>query len=110
MFNYWVALTILLSALVCYFTNLSSVFSVNVNNKMKSVRFLHQTCRNVIYQGSNITRFTVSDKLVDWSESFVEYSPVFYESPVLNGKFWADPPIGTINYSLYVISIIIASN
>lgn len=62
---------------------------------MKSlVPFLHQTCRNTIYPRSNVKRFNVPDHLVDWTEAYAEYVPVFYESSSISGAPWADPAIG----------------
>lgn len=63
---------------------------------MKSlVPFLHQTCRNAVYPRSNVKRFSVPDHLVNWSETYAEYMPVFYESPHISAASWADPAIGS---------------
>lgn len=68
--------------------------SSNFVKTMKTVQFIHKTCRNSIYPGSNVNRFYVPDHLVSWNEAFSEYIPVFYESPSLIGKPYADPTIG----------------
>lgn len=60
---------------------------------MRIVPFLHKTCRNSIYPQSNVRRFSVPDHLTAWIEKYEEYSPEFYESPILVGKSWADPSI-----------------
>lgn len=75
-----------------FYTEISS----NFFKTMKTVQFIHKTCRNSIYPGSNVNRFYVPDHLVSWSEAFLEYIPVFYESPSLIGKPYADPTIGKL--------------
>lgn len=55
---------------------------------------LHKNCRNAIYAGSRIERFSVPDNFVSWTTPYTGYAPVHYESPVLVGKPWADPAIG----------------
>lgn len=66
----------------------------NITRNMRIVPFIHQTCRNTIYPRSNVKRFTVPDLLVNWSEKYADYLPVFYESPNIIGASWADPAIG----------------
>lgn len=61
--------------------------------------FIHINCRNATYAKSKIERFHVPDNLVLWSENFPDYRPIFYESPVLSGKPWADEPKGILNCS-----------
>lgn len=60
---------------------------------MKASELIHKNCRNAIYPRSHIERFGVPGNLVSWSTLFPEYNPPQYESPVLHGKPWADPPI-----------------
>ncbi|XP_055299048.1 ADP-ribose pyrophosphatase, mitochondrial-like isoform X2 [Sitodiplosis mosellana] len=65
---------------------------------MNSVPFIHQSCRNSVYPKSNINRFTVPDRFVRWSVEYPEYTPIFYESPKIHGKPYADPAIDAINF------------
>ena len=61
---------------------------------MASARFsriLHVRCRGLRYPGSDVERFPVPDEIVRWEQDFPGYKPVFYESPTLAGKPWADP-------------------
>lgn len=51
--------------------------------------FKHIACRNSIY-AKTIQRFFVPDDKVFWSESFEDYQPIHFESPILVGKPWAD--------------------
>lgn len=97
---------------LCYFSLLWQFAFPNVHvcqqsnsimpNTMRIVPFLHKTCRNSIYPQSNVRRFPVPDHLTAWIEKYDEYSPEFYESPVLIGKPWADPSIGEL-YNWYEI-------
>lgn len=54
--------------------------------------FKHIACRNSLY-AKTIQRFTVPDEFVDWSTTYDDYKPTFYESPALANKPWADPSI-----------------
>ena len=38
------------------------------------------------------------DDLVCWSKPFPEYAPSYYDSEILIGKEWADPPINTSGF------------
>lgn len=53
--------------------------------------FVHSKCRGLKYPFIDIKRFPIADNKVDWEVEFPEYSPEYYDSPVLNGKPWADP-------------------
>lgn len=64
--------------------------------KMKPAILKHIKCINSIYPKSNIQRFPIPENFINWSENYEEYQPVLYESPVLAGKEWADPPIGNL--------------
>ena len=55
----------------------------------------HFCCRNSVYPRTNIERFKVPDDLVSFSTHFPEYNPTYYDSEIINGKDWADPPINT---------------
>lgn len=55
---------------------------------------IHYKCRGGLYPRSNIERFIVPDEKVSWSSEFLEYKPVHYTSPHINGKPYADPDIG----------------
>lgn len=57
-------------------------------NKM----FKHVVCRNSLY-ANTVQRFVVPDELISWSINYDDYKPIFYESPILIGKPWADPSI-----------------
>ncbi|CAB3261535.1 unnamed protein product [Arctia plantaginis] len=59
---------------------------------------IHYKCRGGLYPRSNIERFTVPDEKVSWSTEFIEYKPVNYTSPHINGKPYADPDIGDPNF------------
>ena len=63
---------------------------------MKSARNLmkHLKCINSIYPRSEVQRFPVPEEKISWDEDYLEYKPIFYESPVLAGKEWADSAIG----------------
>lgn len=64
--------------------------------KISSCKMLkHLKCINGLYPRSNIQRFPVPENLISWNDKYPEYKPVFYESPVLAGKVWADPGIGS---------------
>lgn len=54
--------------------------------------FKHVACRNGIY-AKTVQRFNVPDDLILWSSSYDSYKPPHFESPVLQGKPWADPAI-----------------
>lgn len=54
--------------------------------------FKHVACRNSKYAKA-IQRLPVSDEQISWSVEWDDYQPPFFESPVLEGKPWADPPI-----------------
>lgn len=69
---------------------------------MKAAISLNFKCRNAIYPQSNVNRFTVPDILVPWITTYDEYKPTFYESPIINGKPWADPVISYL--FIYLIS------
>lgn len=75
--------------------NLSDSRTTTAVRNMKSVvPFLHQTCRNTVYPRSSVKRFNVPDHLINWTETYADYLPVFYESPHISGASWADPEIG----------------
>jgi ADP-ribose pyrophosphatase len=59
--------------------------------------FKHIVCRNGVY-ANKIQRFAVSDEFISWSLSYEGYQPPFFESPVLAGKPWADPPIDDTSF------------
>lgn len=59
--------------------------------------FKHIACRNSIY-AKTIQRFRVPDDKVFWSEKYDDYHPILFESPILEGKPWADPPIERENF------------
>lgn len=63
---------------------------------LKSKMLKHLKCINGLYPRSNVHRFAVPEHLISWNEKYPEYKPVFYESPALLGKDWADPGIGKI--------------
>lgn len=54
--------------------------------------FKHVACRNAIY-AKTVQRFNVPDELIPWSSNFDDYKPPTFESPVLQGKPWADRSI-----------------
>lgn len=58
---------------------------------------LHTKCCVGIYLNSAVQRFTILEQYVSWAISFPGYNPPYYDSPVLHGKTWADPPIGKID-------------
>lgn len=60
-------------------------FEVLVMNKI----FKHVACRNSLY-AKTIQRFAVPDEVVSWESSFESYNPPFFDSPILDGKPWAD--------------------
>lgn len=65
--------------------------------KTKSYKMLkHLKCINGLYPRSNIQRFPVPENLIPWNEKYHDYKPVFYESPALAGKDWADPGVGKV--------------
>lgn len=72
------------------------LLGVSIVLRMKSSSRLlrHMKCINAIYPKSEVQRFPVPEDKVSWDEEFTEYAPVFYESPALAGKEWADPSIG----------------
>lgn len=55
----------------------------------------HICCRNSVYPTSSLKRFPVPDELISWYQAFPEYTPSYYDSEILCGKEWADPPINT---------------
>ncbi|MFH4979542.1 hypothetical protein AB6A40_006251 [Gnathostoma spinigerum] len=59
------------------------------------VRGMHYKCRNTEkpYLRSNVYRAKVPDALVEWEQSWPDYSPTEYTSPFLVGKPYADPDI-----------------
>jgi len=56
----------------------------------------HIKCRNLNYCSTDIARFYVPDNKIDWSIEYSDYKPEYYDSPVLEGKPWADPVIGNM--------------
>lgn len=56
----------------------------------------HIKCINSVYPKSEVQRYTIPAGKVQWDEDYSEYDPIFYESPALIGKLWADKPIGTV--------------
>lgn len=54
--------------------------------------FKHVACRNGIY-AKTIQRFNVPEDFISWSAIFEDYNPPNFESPVLQGKPWADSEI-----------------
>lgn len=79
-----------------YFNNLLLGVICGFLFSMKSASSLmkHLKCINSIYPNSEIQRFPVPEEKVSWDEDYLEYKPIFYESPVLAGKEWADSAIG----------------
>jgi ADP-ribose pyrophosphatase len=61
--------------------------------------FKHVCCRNKVYPRSDVNRFKVPDEFVNWSTNYQDYNPAFFESNILKGKPWADPPIDDANFS-----------
>ena len=59
--------------------------------------FKHVVCRNKIYANA-IQRFPVPDELIAWSLPFKDYSPPTFDSPILQGKAWADPDINDASF------------
>lgn len=66
---------------------------INAMNKI----FKHVACRNSLY-AKTIQRFPVPDELISWTESYDDYKPAHFESPVLVGKPWADPNIKDLTF------------
>lgn len=58
----------------------------------------HIKCINSIYPKSEVQRYAVPIEKVQWDEDYSDYDPVFYESPTLVGKIWADKAIGMITF------------
>lgn len=54
----------------------------------------HVTCINSHYRRSSVQRFPVPEEKIPWTTDYHDYDPIFYESPALAGKEWADPAIG----------------
>lgn len=54
--------------------------------------FKHVACRNNIY-AKTFQRCPVPDEYISWAVNFDFYKPLFYESPGIDGKPWADPHI-----------------
>ncbi|XP_053675580.1 ADP-ribose pyrophosphatase, mitochondrial [Anopheles nili] len=52
--------------------------------------FKHSRCRNGVYPQSDVRRYPVPDESVFWSQNYSDYQPPVHESPVLQGKEWAD--------------------
>lgn len=67
-------------------------FKIGLEQTTMNKIFKHVACRNSLY-AKTVQRFTVPDELISWTEGFDDYKPPFFESPVLNGKPWADPNI-----------------
>ena len=59
---------------------------------------LNRTCRNNIYPKSEIKRFPVPDKCVQWCVPYKEYAPVSYTAPHIFSQVWADPDIKAPNF------------
>uniref|UniRef100_A0A182TID3 Nudix hydrolase domain-containing protein n=1 Tax=Anopheles melas TaxID=34690 RepID=A0A182TID3_9DIPT len=55
--------------------------------------FKHSRCRNSVYPHSDVRRYPVPDESVFWTQTYADYQPPVHESPVLQGKEWADPDI-----------------
>ncbi|XP_050304005.1 ADP-ribose pyrophosphatase, mitochondrial isoform X2 [Anthonomus grandis grandis] len=64
----------------------------------KNIIKMHSKCRGDLYPFGGIKRFHVPDELVSWSTRFNDYSPPEYESPVLQNKPWADPPLSDAKF------------
>lgn len=60
---------------------------------------LNKTCRNNIYPKSEIKRFPVPDKYVQWCIPYTSYAPVSYTAAHISGQVWADPDIGALNFN-----------
>ncbi|XP_046966210.1 ADP-ribose pyrophosphatase, mitochondrial [Vanessa cardui] len=60
---------------------------------------LHFKCRSPLYPRSTVQRFPVPDDKVAWNTEFIEYKPPTYTSPSIQGQPWADPEIGSANFS-----------
>ena len=55
---------------------------------------MHSKARTPEYSGTNVKRFNVPEKFVDWAESFSDYKPVDYTSEkILAQPPYADPEI-----------------
>ncbi|XP_052859897.1 ADP-ribose pyrophosphatase, mitochondrial [Anopheles cruzii] len=52
--------------------------------------FKHTRCRNGLYPQSDVRRYPVPDESVFWTQTYSDYQPPVYESPILQGKEWAD--------------------
>ncbi|KFB35912.1 AGAP006085-PA-like protein [Anopheles sinensis] len=52
--------------------------------------FKHSRCRNSVYPASDVRRYPVPDESVFWSQTYSDYQPPCHESPILQGKEWAD--------------------
>ncbi|XP_014216844.1 putative nudix hydrolase 6 [Copidosoma floridanum] len=61
-------------------------------------KMIHKKCRNTVYPLTKIQRFIVPDDKISWNVDFPEYSPGVYNSPVLQGKVWADPDIADASF------------
>lgn len=72
-------------------TSLVRLCLVAAIHNMKSVHF---KCRGGLYPFTDIARLVFSDELVPWSVPFKDYNPPEYNSQSLQGKPYADPPIG----------------
>lgn len=59
---------------------------------------LHNKCRNSVYPSSDIKRFVVPDDKITWNIEFPNYSPIEYNSKVLQGKLWSDSDINDKNF------------
>ncbi|XP_055986414.1 ADP-ribose pyrophosphatase, mitochondrial-like [Sorex fumeus] len=60
----------------------------------------HVKARASPYPGSRVERSPVPDEKVSWQVEWPEYTPVQYTAhSVMAGPSWADPPVGTSNFS-----------
>lgn len=84
---------------ICFINQFRSDQLNEIN--MRAGIFVHKNCRNLLYPQSLIERFPVPDQFVFWFQNYPEYAPIFYESPVIKGKPWADPDKSKIKKILY---------
>ncbi|XP_054974637.1 ADP-ribose pyrophosphatase, mitochondrial-like [Sorex araneus] len=71
-----------------------------MSDSSRSAENPHVKARTSPYPGSRVERSQVPDDKVSWQVEWPEYNPVQYTAhSVMAGPGWADPPVGTSNFS-----------
>jgi len=62
---------------------------------------VHSKCRGDAYKAGNqsVARVSVPDEKVPWSVDWPAYNPPIFTAPFVSSAVWADPDLGTVEFS-----------